>query len=384
MARKNPANPQQLVSYIPILMAIEAHQEFTAETEEFIPFEGQDGVQNEYAEIETMAKEAVQKAIRREALAIFDGKEASETLVHRAVALFKAKGQLTLYMDVETEDILDSAYAHAMEHHARDDMHDLLVSLSGLPENPFSGDAMTAGQEPSFLDRAGELIADAPPDFLKPIRLGQIEYSKTADIKLNALAGGGLHIEIETERLVLTPAAEGDLDFYYSRLYGDGEVMGKFATTLTRDRVFVRQRIDSFTARWASHNPFSAFTIRTKDGRPVGLIVAGGGSKPGRSELSYLIDKDFWGQGYGSEAADALVNNLLPVLKAHGFEVNGRSLRNLEATARPDNPGSGRILEKIGLRPIAVGHKFGAPRFLYGGSIETADPHGLPEIKVKE
>lgn len=59
-----------------------------------------------------------------------------------------------------------------------------------------------------------------------------------------------------------------------------------------------------------------------------------------RGELAYWIGKPFWGKGYGTEAADALIKL--------GFEEF--HLNRIFAAAFASNPGSWRIMEKLGMK----------------------------------
>lgn len=60
-----------------------------------------------------------------------------------------------------------------------------------------------------------------------------------------------------------------------------------------------------------------------------------------RAELGYWIGRPYWGRGYASEAARALVE--------YGFGVIG--LRRIQAHYMAHNPASGRVMENAGLRP---------------------------------
>jgi len=59
-----------------------------------------------------------------------------------------------------------------------------------------------------------------------------------------------------------------------------------------------------------------------------------------RGELAYWIGKEYWGNGYASEAA----RELLKI----GFEEKG--LNRIFAAAFVDNPGSWMVMEKIGMK----------------------------------
>jgi [ribosomal protein S5]-alanine N-acetyltransferase len=58
-----------------------------------------------------------------------------------------------------------------------------------------------------------------------------------------------------------------------------------------------------------------------------------------RAEMGYVLARAAWGQGYATEAAAALVG--------YGFGPLG--LHRIGATCDPDNVGSARVLEKIGM-----------------------------------
>jgi [ribosomal protein S5]-alanine N-acetyltransferase len=59
-----------------------------------------------------------------------------------------------------------------------------------------------------------------------------------------------------------------------------------------------------------------------------------------RGELGYWIGRPYWGKGYGTEAARAVA--------AYGFDELG--LNKVFAGAFSGNPGSWRILEKVGMK----------------------------------
>ncbi len=63
-----------------------------------------------------------------------------------------------------------------------------------------------------------------------------------------------------------------------------------------------------------------------------------------QAELGYWIAVEHWGQGYATEAAEALVR--------FGFEELG--LNRIFAHHMARNPASGRVLEKIGMKPEGV------------------------------
>lgn len=69
----------------------------------------------------------------------------------------------------------------------------------------------------------------------------------------------------------------------------------------------------------------------------IGLILR---PEHSRAELGYWIGRPFWGRGYATEAAGAMLR--------YGFETLG--LHRLYACHFARNPASGRVLEKVGMQ----------------------------------
>jgi ribosomal-protein-alanine N-acetyltransferase len=82
-----------------------------------------------------------------------------------------------------------------------------------------------------------------------------------------------------------------------------------------------------------------AFAI-TLDDALVGAIGLNAKLDHDRAEIGYWIGLPYWGRGYATEAARAIVK--------HGFEKLG--LHRMYAMHFTRNPASGRVLQKIGMR----------------------------------
>jgi RimJ/RimL family protein N-acetyltransferase len=82
-----------------------------------------------------------------------------------------------------------------------------------------------------------------------------------------------------------------------------------------------------------------AFAIALADDALIG--ICGLRTKPRKSpEIGYWLGAPYWGHGYATEAARAVID--------HAFEDLG--LDRLEAGARVSNPASRRVLEKCGFQ----------------------------------
>ncbi|MFC9127502.1 GNAT family N-acetyltransferase [Streptomyces sp. NPDC057099] len=104
---------------------------------------------------------------------------------------------------------------------------------------------------------------------------------------------------------------------------------------------------DAFDAHWARIRSSSA-VIRTvlADGDVVGSTAVYG--EPGEREVTYWIDRAYWGKGLATDALRALVT-----------EVDERPLY---ARAASDNVGSLRVLEKCGFRVVAAARGYAQAR----------------------
>jgi RimJ/RimL family protein N-acetyltransferase len=85
-----------------------------------------------------------------------------------------------------------------------------------------------------------------------------------------------------------------------------------------------------------------------------GLVGAVGihPTSEGERELGYWLTPGAWGRGYATEAAGAMV-----AIARHTL-----GLKRLVSGHFVDNPASGRVLRKLGFRPVGVAQRFCAGR----------------------
>ncbi|MEV1064957.1 GNAT family N-acetyltransferase [Streptomyces sp. NPDC050263] len=125
---------------------------------------------------------------------------------------------------------------------------------------------------------------------------------------------------------------DSDLPVFY-RQQNDPEAlrMAAFTPQDPADR-------DAFDAHWEKIRASSA-VLRTilADGDVVGSTAVYG--EPGEREVTYWVDRAYWGQGIATAALSALLSEVPE--------------RPLFARAAADNAGSLRVLEKCGFRATA-------------------------------
>lgn len=149
---------------------------------------------------------------------------------------------------------------------------------------------------------------------------------------------------LRTERLNLRPFRTDDAA-RVRLLAGDRAVAD---TTMNIPHPY----LDGMAERWIdTHDPLwlegrsIVFAIaREPDDLLIGAIGLTLNPVHDRAELGYWIGRPFWGHGYCTEAARAVVE--------YGFHELG--LRRIHATHFVRNPASGRVMEKLGMRREGV------------------------------
>jgi len=148
-------------------------------------------------------------------------------------------------------------------------------------------------------------------------------------------------IVLETPRLLMRRLEPGDLDSL-SALYADRDIRRYFPEgMLTREET--AEELDWFRNGHPQDARLGLWaTIEKASGKFIGRCGLLRWEIEGREEIeiAYLIARSHWQQGFGAEAARALV--------AHGFEPLG--LTRLIALVHPDNIASARTAERAGLQ----------------------------------
>lgn len=148
------------------------------------------------------------------------------------------------------------------------------------------------------------------------------------------------HPILTTPRLLLRPYRE--MDFASAHAYGAIPEVSQYMDWGPNTKEDTQGFFERCVA--ASENPqekghFFAVTLRS-DGRMIGGCDLGSAHPEGTSDMGYCLHPDFWGQGYGTEAANAVL----------GLAFDTLGLHRVTATCDPDNVGSWRAMEKIGMR----------------------------------
>jgi len=146
--------------------------------------------------------------------------------------------------------------------------------------------------------------------------------------------------ELTTARLRLRPFALSDAP-ELTPLVSARDIA---ATTLNiphpYEEAMAEEWISTHEEKWESGELAVFALVRSDDDQLVGAMGLVIQEKHRRAELGYWVGKPFWGEGFATEAAQAVV--------AFGFdELN---LQKVLACCFRENPASARVLEKIGMK----------------------------------
>lgn len=132
-------------------------------------------------------------------------------------------------------------------------------------------------------------------------------------------------------QVVLREVHDSDLPVFYRQMNDPEAVrMAAFTPEDPADRL-------AFEARWKRVRSTSEVRTILADGDVVGNAAVYG--EPGEREVTYWVDRAYWGRGVATAALRALLAEVPE--------------RPLYARAAADNAGSLRVLEKCGFRATA-------------------------------
>jgi [ribosomal protein S5]-alanine N-acetyltransferase len=170
-------------------------------------------------------------------------------------------------------------------------------------------------------------------------------------------------LPIFTERLVLRPYQADDLQQLHAVLYSDVDAMRLLGGP--RDLAGTRFALE----RSMTQQDITGYSFWPVIERESGLLVGEAGLFPLSPDgpdvaLGYAFGARWWGRGYATEAARAVV--------AEAFGELG--MQRLVAITREANLGSRHVLEKLGFRMEGVRHVWGAEQLFFVLERDVAQP----------
>jgi RimJ/RimL family protein N-acetyltransferase len=154
-------------------------------------------------------------------------------------------------------------------------------------------------------------------------------------------------VDIVTERLRLRALTPEDLHDLHERVSSDPEVAWDGTpSTLEETRRSLERKLDH-----VREHGFGMMAVTERESGELygfaGLQHLEGGPDV---EIGYYLARAAWGRGLATELGQALVDTAFGTL----------GLERLVAVVRPENTASQGVLAKLGFRPVAVEHHYGA------------------------
>lgn len=148
-----------------------------------------------------------------------------------------------------------------------------------------------------------------------------------------------IRTELETKRLRLRLFNSGDAQAMY-RLSSDPEVIKYAEARPVESLEEARQRLEAGPLSDYRKYGYGRFALELKEtGQVIGFCGIKFIPEIDLPEIGYRLEKRYWGQGYGTEAAKACV----------AFAREDLQLEKIVALIMPENAASIRIAEKLGM-----------------------------------
>jgi RimJ/RimL family protein N-acetyltransferase len=156
---------------------------------------------------------------------------------------------------------------------------------------------------------------------------------------------------LETERLLLRPISTEDLDEFVA-LHADPEVTRYISSF---DRAAAEERLRNNDREWRERGHGMLAVLDREREAFLGRAAVKYWPQFDETEVGWVLRRDVWGRGYGTEAARACVEWAFAE-----FE-----LAYLTAMIMPGNDRSVRVAERLGMTPLREDVLLGKPVVVY-------------------
>ena len=150
---------------------------------------------------------------------------------------------------------------------------------------------------------------------------------------------------IETDRLTLRDIRMEDIQEYYERLYGDGDVCRYLLFDPHQDIGESLQSIQEILEKYEEGNFYRWGITEKGDDSLIGVIgLVRIDEQTNTCSFAYLLGCDYWNRGYGTEALQAVIR----------FAFEELEIQRIVADHMVQNPASGAVMRKAGMTHIGT------------------------------
>lgn len=169
-------------------------------------------------------------------------------------------------------------------------------------------------------------------------------------------------IILETERLLHRRVMPDDLDTII-KFRSDDEVNKYLGGARAKTREFNEARMKFYLETWERYGFGFCMMIWKETGEEIGWSGIQPLEDSGEIEVGYGLIKEFWRRGIGFETAKGWLD----------FGFHQKNLQKIVAVTAPENTGSWRIMEKLGMKSEGIKHFYKTDVLFYAISKEEFD-----------
>ena len=151
---------------------------------------------------------------------------------------------------------------------------------------------------------------------------------------------------IETDRLILRRAIPEDAEPMFRNWASDPEVT-KYLTWPPHESVAVTQKVlESWVSEYGRSDYYHWMIVLKEIGEPIGSLLVTTVGRAQSAHIGYCIGQKWWHKGIMHEAVQAVIKYLFEEVGYH----------RVEAMHDPNNPNSGRVMRKCGMKYEGTAH----------------------------
>ena len=145
---------------------------------------------------------------------------------------------------------------------------------------------------------------------------------------------------LQTKRLILRPFCAQDAAAMYRNWTYD-ERVAKYCRWYPHENLQATEALlHMYLAKYESECAYCWAIVLRGENEPIGAIDVVGTEDDGKTaEIGYVLSYDYWNRGYMSEVLSAVIRALFD-----------DDFMKITATHHVDNPASGKVMEKCGMR----------------------------------
>jgi ribosomal-protein-alanine N-acetyltransferase len=147
-------------------------------------------------------------------------------------------------------------------------------------------------------------------------------------------------LTLETDRLLLRKMSMSDAADVFE--YASNPEVAQYTSWSAHQTISDSQQfLESVIAKYAAGQPMDWGIAHKRDRKLIGTCgFASWAISHARGEIGYVLSRQYWGQGYMTEAVKAVIS--------FGFHV--MLLNRIQATCMLENVASARVMEKVGMQ----------------------------------